>query len=101
MAGDGLVGEAVGAPQSDGPAGAAAAARPAAAASHLPQWLAISPSWWVAAAAVGAVVAARVGADRVGAAVGVTVPPVGAVAMDGPPGTAAAIPLVMMAPPTR
>src|SRR5262245_32978832 len=102
MAGDDLVGEAVGAPQSDGPAGAAAAAR-LAAASHLRPWLAISQSSWVAVAAAGAVAAARAGAQvgaaaPVGAPVGVTVLPVGAVAMDGPPGTAAAIPLVTALP---
>jgi len=119
MAGDALVGEAVGGLRSAGLAGAVVAARrAAAAASPMPLSLAISLSWWLAAAvvaeragvplgaagAVGGVTVPPVGAvvgvtvPRVGVVVGVTVPPVGVVVTVGPPATAAGIPRAMALP---
>ena len=86
MAGDARVGEAVGAPLSAGPAAVVAAVRLAVVASASRRWLAINLLWWLAAAAAGAAVAAWVGA-----AVGATVPQVGAAVMVGQQAMAAAI----------
>jgi len=96
MAGDARVGEAVGAPLSAGPAAVVAAVRLAVVASASRRWLAINLLWWLAAAAAGAAVAAWVGA-----AVGATVPQVGAAVMVGQQAMAAAAILQVTARRTR